>query len=215
MDPLRGRLQVVDWDCTPNYGALSYTWADGKGDASLSRRIFLDDTPDESAKVLPKALPITFNCGRALRCLRKRETEVVIWVDAICIDQSSLTERSHQVAFMKQIYSRAKTVHVYVGEEECGDDLTGAQAMEALAAQGTVKIISSAEDTVLDRFLSRPYFSRLWVVQEVLLARSLTLHCGTLSADLSKERIASLEGKGQAFSLVDESHRPQLRETSA
>lgn len=43
------------------------------------------------------------------------DLETPIWIDAICIDQSNVSERVHQVAQMGEIYSRATNVHVWFG----------------------------------------------------------------------------------------------------
>jgi hypothetical protein len=39
-----------------------------------------------------------------------------MWVDSICIDQDSLIERNHQVRLMGEIYEKATTVLVWLGE---------------------------------------------------------------------------------------------------
>ncbi|KAF4463277.1 heterokaryon incompatibility het-6 [Fusarium albosuccineum] len=186
LEALYGRLLEVQCDQSLDYGALSYTWADADNDAALSRRIFLDDDR------LP--LPITLSCDRALRSLRQRYTPIRIWVDSICINQSSSTERSHQVSLMHSVYSNASTVHVYVGEEEHGSFKKGAEAMAALAI--TNEPFSSTDRETLNVFFSRPYFSRLWVVQEVLLARFIKIHCGVFSLVLSRDTISRLREQG-------------------
>lgn len=76
----------------PTYEALSYTWADDNNDASLCQRIFIG--------LGNKALPITRNCHQALSRLRRRTGSLLIWVDAVCINQSDLGERSEQVAMI-------------------------------------------------------------------------------------------------------------------
>lgn len=102
---------------------------------------------------------------------------------------------------MHHIYSMAKTVHIYVGEVEHGADKTGDQSIAQLesfesseAADLFSDVVSSG--TSFTSFFARPYFSRLWVVQEVLLARSLTLHCGELAVQLSRDTITRIEQKG-------------------
>lgn len=59
---------------------------------------------------------ITKNCEAAIRRLRLSDKKRWIWIDAICIDQSSETERSHQVRMMSKIYMAARRVVVYAGE---------------------------------------------------------------------------------------------------
>ncbi|EXK28117.1 hypothetical protein FOMG_15567 [Fusarium oxysporum f. sp. melonis 26406] len=196
LDTLSGRLFEVhlEQEICPPYSALSYTWADDKGDTSLSRLIFLDQKQ--------KVLHITRNCDRALRSLRQRHKSILLWVDSICINQSSPSERSHQVGLMKTIYSKATTVHAYVGERECGGDLTGSEAMtllEDIQGNGTSDKLSLDETSniaILNNFFSRSYFARLWIVQELLLAQSITFHCGEISLTVNNQSISLLYEKG-------------------
>ncbi|KAF5674098.1 heterokaryon incompatibility protein het-6 [Fusarium circinatum] len=196
LEILSGRLFEVWWEqeTCPPYSALSYTWADENGDTSLSNLIFLDEGQ--------KVLRITRNCDRALRSLRHKSKSKLLWVDSICINQSSPSERSHQVGLMKIIYSKATTVHSYVGETVCGDDLTGTEAMALLndlQVNGILNLLSSKKTgniSVLDKFFARSYFARLWVVQELLLAQPITIHCGEISLKVTNESISQLYENG-------------------
>jgi hypothetical protein len=90
-------------DDNVEYEALSYVWGED------SRN------PREQILYEGKTLLVTENCMAAL--LQLRTTDVrTLWVDAICIDQTSLSERSHQVQLMGEIYSRAQRVVVWLGE---------------------------------------------------------------------------------------------------
>ncbi|KAF5708274.1 heterokaryon incompatibility protein het-6 [Fusarium globosum] len=196
LDTLSGRLFQVPWEqeICPLYSALSYTWADDKGDASPSNLIFLDEEQ--------KVMRITRNCDRALRSLRQKHQSVLLWVDSICINQLSPSERSHQVGLMKTIYSKATAVHAYVGEMECGEDSTGTEAMALLhdiQADGISEILSpwkTSTISILNKFFGRPYFARLWVVQELLLAQSITIHCGEASLNVTNESMSQLYEQG-------------------
>ncbi|KAG4283464.1 hypothetical protein FPRO06_07843 [Fusarium proliferatum] len=196
LDTLSGRLFQVPWEqeTCPPYSALSYTWADDKGDASPSNLIFLDGEQ--------KVMRITRNCDRALRSLRQKHQSVLLWVDSICINQLSPSERSHQVGLMKTIYSKATAVHAYVGEMECGDDSTGTEAMALLhdnQVNGICDILfhrKTSDISVLNRFFARPYFARLWVVQELLLAQSITIHCGEASLKITNDSMSQLYEQG-------------------
>ncbi|KAB5536195.1 heterokaryon incompatibility protein-domain-containing protein [Coniochaeta sp. 2T2.1] len=75
------------------YEALTYFWGEDKSDV---RPIILNDQP----------LTITANLDLALRHLRLPSTPRVLWVDALCINQSDVAERSHQVSLMRDVYSR-------------------------------------------------------------------------------------------------------------
>lgn len=87
----------------PEYEALSYAW----GDHSQLRTIEVNDSEFE----------VTSNLHAALNRLRLSNSDRVLWIDAICIDQTNLDERADQVSKMRQIYQRAQHVLVWLGKE--------------------------------------------------------------------------------------------------
>ncbi|PSN74825.1 hypothetical protein BS50DRAFT_452007, partial [Corynespora cassiicola Philippines] len=56
---------------------------------------------------------ITKNCGSALRQCRLPHDRI-LWVDAICINQTNLEEQEQQVALMQDICKLAARVLVYL-----------------------------------------------------------------------------------------------------
>ena len=85
------------------YFALSYVW----GSRGKPCRILLAG----------QTFDTTTNLERALRYIRQRNPEGVnLWADALCIDQGSMKERTHQVELMGQIYSKCEGVIVYLGD---------------------------------------------------------------------------------------------------
>jgi hypothetical protein len=121
---LRCSLVPVSLDDKPQYWALSYTW----GTDPPSIPIFCVDGPTIAL------LRITPNCVSALKHLRDEREERTLWVDGICIDQTSLTERSSQVALMGEIYRDAARVVVWLGESDEKSD----QAINLLKQIGDV-----------------------------------------------------------------------------
>jgi hypothetical protein len=93
-------------DKAPPFEAVSYAW-----DAQ---------TLDRSIKCNGQHTLVTQNCEAALRQLRFTMFPRVLWIDAICIDQTSLEERNQQVQLMGDIYERAKQVLVWIGEGDQG-----------------------------------------------------------------------------------------------
>jgi hypothetical protein len=92
-DPICCKLKHVSLSKCPAYEALSYTW----GDPTQTLPISLNGAP----------CPITRNLESALRHLRRRESLRILWVDAVCINQLSIDERSSEVMRMKSIYKQA------------------------------------------------------------------------------------------------------------
>lgn len=177
------------------FEALSYVW----GDSSISHRIYI--TPTAAVQELLGFLDVTENLFAALLRLRDRALPRTMWVDAICINQDDLDERASQVGFMAKIYSHALRVIVWLGEEHDDDrDIFSALEDAAQHAQsnhirpddtvdepslkGALRAQSSytkdASDTAVSALLHRPWFSRIWVLQEVAAARCVVLVCGAI-----------------------------------
>ena len=55
-------------------------------------------------------------------CRRKLDYRSLLWIDALCIDQSSIEEKNHQVQQIGKIHSKAKQVIVWPGEKTSGAD---------------------------------------------------------------------------------------------
>jgi hypothetical protein len=114
-------LQHTCLDQNLVYEALSYTWGDG----SITTSISVDE----------KMFQVRKNLESALRHLRQVKECRILWIDAICIDQSNLQERNQQVGRMREIYQMAKRVLVWLGPRADDSDL----AMDAIASQGVYK----------------------------------------------------------------------------
>jgi hypothetical protein len=91
------------------YEAISYCWATESGDDSLLESLRIGQR-SEAAQI-----PITKTCRDALCRFRNAHRPRVLWVDAICIDQTNQHECSHQVGIMAEIYRRAEKVLIYLG----------------------------------------------------------------------------------------------------
>lgn len=115
---------------TPTYNALSYTWGAPQSDCY----IICNGNP----------LTVTPNCRAALLRLRRNPDYLTLWVDAICIDQTTDSEKSVQVPLMGEIYSRAVKVLIWLGEESLESNLAlnhlrAAAALAAHAPKDEVK----------------------------------------------------------------------------
>lgn len=105
---VKGRIIHSNLLWGPNYDAISYTWADEKGDSEATEKVYI---MNERAEVY-----VTRNCIRVLKQLRHQKKRRLVWIDAICIDQHSDLDRTHQVSLMSRIYMSANKVIAYTGE---------------------------------------------------------------------------------------------------
>ncbi|KAK9794764.1 putative Heterokaryon incompatibility domain-containing protein [Seiridium cardinale] len=156
-DPIDSELFIEDISNDPEYEAISYTWADEDGNADKCRTITVND----------RAFSVTTNCEAALRRVRYRYNTRRVWIDAICIDQSNDDERGHQVQLMSQIFQKALQVFVYVGESDRPNDRCQPTCWD-LNAPEYYPLPTYQE---LSQLVERRYFTRLWILQEVALAR--------------------------------------------
>ncbi|PMD17242.1 HET-domain-containing protein, partial [Hyaloscypha hepaticicola] len=108
-DEIRCKLDVVSLDETLTYTALSYCW----GNQSEQREILVNE----------KRVSVTKSLEIALRYARKDLQDIVLWVDAICINQDNLKEKSYQVGMMGSIYATATHVRIWLGESEDDSDV--------------------------------------------------------------------------------------------
>lgn len=98
-------LSVVSLDLQPAYKALSYVW--GQADVDTAT-VYLNGS----------RFTVTKNLNRALLRLRGQQISTPVWIDALCIDQSNLQERTLQVQLMRRIYEQSLETIVYLGEYE-------------------------------------------------------------------------------------------------
>ncbi|KAL9601236.1 MAG: hypothetical protein Q9219_002641 [cf. Caloplaca sp. 3 TL-2023] len=101
---IKCRLVIKTLDeAMAKYSALSYVW----GEQSNKTTITCDNQP----------LRVTQNLNQALLQYRKKGWSQLLWVDAICINQSDLEEKTAQVKRMKKIYQGAALVVIWLGPE--------------------------------------------------------------------------------------------------
>ncbi|KAH8680720.1 hypothetical protein BX600DRAFT_491068 [Xylariales sp. PMI_506] len=99
-----------------------------------------------------------------------------MWIDAICINQSDVAERTAQVALMSRIFSTAKSVVVWLGPE----DMSTQSASVALQKDRITK--NGLRD--VRNLISRSWFTRKWIIQEISLAQAIEVWCGSFQINL-------------------------------
>ena len=184
-------LMAVSLDDELLYEAMSYVW----GDPSCTCPILLDGN----------IFQVTLNLERALRHLRySRREALVLWIDSICIDQRNIEERNSQVMLMGSIYRRARGVLAWLGEgttnssvaigflKRLNDEFTLLEQGDHLSSLEKVqrwRMICELEPSSswhsLRELFIRPWWRRLWILQEAALARELTMQCGYLQFDFA------------------------------
>ena len=181
-----GSVEALPISLAPPYVALSYAW----GDEQPSKAFTCEST---SLHVTPHL----FEGIRQLCDLLEPSTR--IWIDAICIDQSNADEKAGQIPLMTQTYASAERVLVWLGPAADGSDRVmdemGTICAKLQAAKTPLSLEAPHEISGIPGFLdpfwrsvsllwSRPWFDRLWVMQEVILAKNITFVIGNRTANL-------------------------------
>ncbi|CAH0057524.1 unnamed protein product [Clonostachys solani] len=217
----------------PRFTALSYVW----GDVKNKQVILVDESP----------VLVTKNLYEAMMALRPIDEPLVMWIDALCINQADDDEKSWQVGLMQEIYRQAHQVLAWLGSADKHSDsvidhldclggkaelLTrelpspqeyawqnlplvlgsllrgGVPTAEMMKRLGSVRPLTR-EDYMpffgfidayyeqngqkmmraLKDFITRPWWGRVWVLQEIALPENARFVCGTKT--ISRDRCAA------------------------
>ncbi|EPE35168.1 heterokaryon incompatibility protein [Glarea lozoyensis ATCC 20868] len=208
--PIYCELYPITVDASKNgYEALSYQW--GSWDNALS--IYVNG--------IQKA--VTQNLHFALQSFREENSEVILWVDAICINQEDDDEKGMQVNMMTDIYANARYTRVFLGPPDTTSDETmvdishvgravidrgiyellirmavlgdGDQLFVQLEHEAAQLVEDMLENPLIQidqltslfkrisEILSREYWSRLWILQEIVVSQNVELYCGRLKIE--------------------------------
>ncbi|KAJ6261547.1 hypothetical protein Dda_4217 [Drechslerella dactyloides] len=170
-DELRGKFVRVNINSGQPFIAISYCWG---------RRP--DPTNCAYFSTKQGRIPIGDSLAACLRCLRERKVSTLIWADALCINQNDNVEKTRQVRRMGQLYSTADKVVVWIGNEKPEDKraLAILNRLQGQSLKGKVPSIYTDEITQLESFLTREWFTRMWVIQELVLSSEVVIWCGNL-----------------------------------
>ncbi|KAL8693002.1 MAG: hypothetical protein Q9218_002091 [Villophora microphyllina] len=187
---ISGTLLTVDLkteshkDLQHQWTAISYAWE--------------GQLPTEPISIDGRCLKVTLNVAQILRNVRPRTC--CLWIDALCIDQANIGEKSQQVLLMKDIFREAYKVVVFLGSpspKELGSSFQLVCAMASWLKVQTSESVSDSRDLQAafssadlqhypklqclypyEDLASCSWFDRLWVVQEAAIARSLYIQHG-------------------------------------
>jgi Heterokaryon incompatibility protein (HET) len=169
-------LHIASLNDKPDYLALSHAWQRGE--------------PNRAVEIEGRIFLVTESVYLMLSHLQRRFPGESFWIDAICINQQSITEKNQQVPLMTEIFSTAKTVVIWLGNDTPGAELacsflrraaTTLQPSNTETPDNYTSFISLANElnissTQLEElvrglcnFLERPWFYRTWIIQEMVL----------------------------------------------
>ncbi|KAK2769945.1 ankyrin and het domain protein [Colletotrichum kahawae] len=190
-DNLRCRLVEVELEeAKGSYEAVSYVW----GQTDLCCRILVIDNENAENAEIEYSLPITQNLSEVLRRFRHTDNPLgavndrvhsdytsagprLLWADGVCINQDSVDEKSHHIAMMTDIYTKAKGVLIWLGHDRKGEEALGSLPLNEFKHDGEYP-------PYIQNALHLPWFSRRWVIQEAVLNLNTEVYCGEVSRHL-------------------------------
>jgi hypothetical protein len=180
-------------DSSLQYEALSYCWGDendtvpvfmATSSSSSVGTLFpqgASNSDEAPAVICPFRIPR--NCYDALVALRQKDEPLMLWVDAICIDQKNEVEKMGQIQLMQDIYRSAARVSVWLGKN-FGYSPAGLDALEVLLDANMMPSMFSIQYSrgknrlgMLGAFRLN-WWWRTWIIQEIVLAKRARLVCG-------------------------------------
>lgn len=177
-------------DYSAKYEALSYVW----GTSTEKRVVYVES----------QRKPVTENLWQALRGLRHPGYNRILWVDALCIDQNNLEERCEQVSLMKAIHTQVSSVEIWLDGlfenvelaleffENVASSGPSAGSLRSYVPMGLFfekdfdeyLLKGDAKESfktfkAIQRIMQEPWWGRTWTVQDFILAKKSTFHCGS------------------------------------
>ncbi|XXH00592.1 hypothetical protein Hte_006940 [Hypoxylon texense] len=181
-DSLKGTIIHVPIEDLGEFLAVSYVWDHDPIRKAMSSL----ETPD--------GLVLTFGAalGAALDAVRDPSKPILIWADAICIDQNNTPEKIVQIALMSRIFRSARRTIAWIGNEYGNsDDAIGtltriweySRAESEPWLRGRIPSLDDNFWKAIDCFINRKWFTRTWIVQELVLPPKVTIMCGKSEID--------------------------------
>jgi hypothetical protein len=179
----------------PVYEALSYVWGSKEDKLLISLRYGTEqiagaaEMQDEENHELnrnqncPLNFKLTQNLSAALRHIRLPNSSRIMWIDAICIDQSSIPGKNHQVSQMRNVYLLSERVLLWLGEEKDSAIAINFLCQMPLQENGYGSYNWNPDDELKwaacgDLFFKRPYWGRSWILQQVPHNRDVLFYIG-------------------------------------
>jgi len=240
-EPLRCELIHVPLASPGEYDAVSYRWG--------------PPTPEHTLHCNGFSVSVMSNLAEALRAFRLPGSPRLLWVDALCINQEDLSEKGHQVPLMGRIYRGASAVRIWLGNDTPSQPITEALDIlrnvyrlcvrfgwdlnfafillfdDRLRKESGLPDLADNAWRSVKYLIQMPWFSRSWIIQEVVLSREAYLHSSSTSLPwiefcigflalipdmlaMRVDMIPNLTACAQVFELILSYHKARAASTS-
>ncbi len=224
-DTIRVYIEVVQLNKVPDYTCISYTW----GDPKVTRMVQYGHG----------TIDVTINLWRALIRIQEvglgTRQKTKFWADQICIDQKRSKEKEEQVPLMAELFPKAQRVICWLGEEvgstaeafamlrawsraDANKERRRELARELARIVDTNAYSTDSGCRAMQEFFSRPWFRRVWMLQEIYVSKDkppvvlcgshkiswndLSEAFGRLDSNLAGSRAARVLGENARYVLA-------------
>lgn len=150
-----------------HYVALSYFWGEARSCADI-----------HNITIHEQDYWIRTNLWTFFQGIRDFQIVSPIFIDAICLNQRDDRERGYQIKLMSEVYSHSNRTHVWLGCPNARQFQDLGALQHNLDAHSPLSSWNAQSSFGLSFVCSRNYWRGLWVVQELLLSKTVTIHCG-------------------------------------
>ncbi|KIW90645.1 uncharacterized protein Z519_08428 [Cladophialophora bantiana CBS 173.52] len=165
--PIELSLEYTSLSNADSFIALSYCWG----------------PPDDGSEVIldGQVIRVRRNLWQFLQNFWSVKGPSRLWVDYLCIDQSNVKERNHQVKLMKDIFSTAASVYAWLGEADPDTDYAITYMNLALSiprqrrSKSIPREVGRRGTKALGSLIKRDYWTRVWIIPEIVLAQKVFL----------------------------------------
>ena len=191
-EPLKGVIRSVPISHAGRFRAISFVWGVSPNEISP----YYLSTPQGTVL-------LNFSLHSTLRAIRGDST-VSVWADGICINQKNSWEKALQIGMLGEIFQAAEQVTAWLGHAYRGSDdairvlsqiqtqsyhdqasrvTTTMNSLVSGSATGKVPDPGDVTWEHINSLLRRPWFTRVWITQELVLPRKVVLLCGQSELD--------------------------------
>jgi hypothetical protein len=186
--PLQAVLNHIACNYAGRYQALSYVWG--------------SDTTDTELITPNGIILITASLHSALLALRQKDQAIMLWVDAVCINQADTKEKAQQIRLMPEVFQACECTYAFLSAGSQVIDQALKMLMQVRAKKIREERQRPPEDTAnqtpadskwevgnlpppnspiwtsMKELFTLPYFRRAWIIQEVVAAHKVKIVCG-------------------------------------